>query len=244
MFHFRAGAFARLPLGEGSLALPSLQCRDCRPAWAASARARRPSGWPAAAKRAADITLAFAALALLGPLALVFAALIRLDSRGPVLFRQSRIGRDGVPFELLKFRTMYHDPNAADDCRQATRNDPRVTRIGSLLRRASLDEIPQFINVLRGDMSVVGPRPHAPGTRAGDRRFEDVTHRYAARHLVRPGMTGLAQIRGWRGETDTEEKLLRRVDCDLEYIATWSLRLDLIILWRTIFSVLHMRNAY
>jgi len=128
--------------------------------------------------------------------------------------------------------------------RQATRNDPRVTRVGALLRRLSLDEMPQLLNVLRGDMSIVGPRPHAPGTCAGGRLFEDVALRYDARHRVKPGMTGLAQVRGWRGETDTEDKLLNRLACDLEYIDTWSFRADLEIIWRTLFAVFRMRNAY
>ena len=128
--------------------------------------------------------------------------------------------------------------------RQATRNDPRVTRVGALLRRLSLDEMPQLLNVLRGEMSIVGPRPHAPGTCAGGRLFEDVALRYDARHRVKPGMTGLAQVRGWRGETDTEDKLLNRLACDLEYIDTWSFRADLEIIWRTLFAVFRMRNAY
>ncbi|MGH6741401.1 MAG: sugar transferase, partial [Bradyrhizobium sp.] len=123
-------------------------------------------------------------------------------------------------------------------------HDPRVTYLGSFLRRGSLDELPQLLNVLRGEMSIVGPRPHAPGTCAGGRLFEDVALRYDARHRVKPGMTGLAQVRGWRGETDTEEKLLNRVASDLEYIANWSLRLDMAIIWRTLFIVFRMRNAY
>jgi lipopolysaccharide/colanic/teichoic acid biosynthesis glycosyltransferase len=119
-----------------------------------------------------------------------------------------------------------------------------VTRVGGFLRRWSLDELPQLCNVLRGDMSLVGPRPHAPGTCAGGKPFEMVTPRYHARHRVRPGMTGLAQIRGLRGETETEEKLLRRVAADLEYIEKWSFRLDLTILARTAISVACTRNAY
>ena len=111
---------------------------------------------------------------------------------------------------MLKFRTMRHDAEGPGSCPQATRQDPRVTRIGALLRRTSFDELPQLLNVLAGSMSLVGPRPHAPGTCAAGRPFEAITHRYAARHSVKPGMTGLAQVRGWRGETDTEEKLLRR----------------------------------
>jgi lipopolysaccharide/colanic/teichoic acid biosynthesis glycosyltransferase len=191
-----------------------------------------------------DVAIAMLALTVLALPLLAVALLIRLDSPGPSLFRQRRIGRNGRAFVLLKFRTMRHRATDTAGIRQATRDDPRVTRIGGWLRRSSLDELPQLLNVLAGDMSLVGPRPHAPGTRAGHRLFEDVTQRYAARHLVRPGMTGLAQIRGWRGETDTEEKLLHRLECDLEYITTWSLSLDFAILWRTAFSLLRMRNAY
>jgi polysaccharide biosynthesis protein PslA len=119
-----------------------------------------------------------------------------------------------------------------------------VTRVGAWLRHTSADELPQLLNVLMGSMSLVGPRPHAPGTCVGGRPFEAVSHRYAARHRIKPGMTGLAQIRGWRGETDTVVKLLRRIDSDLEYIETWSLGTDLRIIGRTIATVLRMPNAY
>ncbi len=128
-------------------------------------------------------------------------------------------------------------------CPQATRRDARVTRVGAWLRRVSLDELPQLFNVLRGEMSLVGPRPHAPGTCAGGRRFEDVVSGYQLRHRVLPGMTGLAQVRGWRGETDTEEKLVHRVESDIEYIRNWSLRLDLLILLRTV-GALATGDAY
>jgi lipopolysaccharide/colanic/teichoic acid biosynthesis glycosyltransferase len=202
-----------------------------------------PSAWQARLKRAIDVAGALLGLAL-APLVMVPIALaIWLDSPGPILFRQPRIGRDGQPFTMWKFRTMRYAPEPRG-LSQAVRNDPRVTRVGTWLRRSSLDELAQFINVLRGEMSLVGPRPHAPGTRAGGRLFEDVTPQYAARHRVKPGMTGLAQIRGWRGETDTEIKLLRRVAADLEYIETWSLRLDLAILLRTLPVVARMFNAY
>jgi lipopolysaccharide/colanic/teichoic acid biosynthesis glycosyltransferase len=127
---------------------------------------------------------------------------------------------------------------------QARRNDIRITRVGRVLRRSSLDELPQLFNVLRGEMSFVGPRPHAPGTCAGGKPFELVTPHYPARHRVKPGLTGLAQVRGWRGETETEEKLLRRLESDLEYINNWSLWLDLEILARTFRPLLAMQNAY
>jgi lipopolysaccharide/colanic/teichoic acid biosynthesis glycosyltransferase len=175
---------------------------------------------------------------------LLIGLLVRLTSPGPALFRQERIGLNGQRFVMLKFRTMHVAPERHTDWRQATRDDPRVTRVGALLRRTSLDELPQLLNVLGGSMSLVGPRPHAPNTRAAGRPFEHITHRYEARHRVKPGMTGLAQVRGWRGETDTEEKLLRRLDSDLEYIATQSLRADLAILVRTIATMGRMPNAY
>jgi lipopolysaccharide/colanic/teichoic acid biosynthesis glycosyltransferase len=197
----------------------------------------------AAIKRGLDLLLALAALTLLALPMLVAAAAIRLTSRGPAVFSQERIGLNGRSFRMLKFRTMRRQVEASP-CRQATRHDPRVTWLGAWLRRTSFDELPQLFNVLVGSMSLVGPRPHAPGTCAAGRPFEAITSRYAARHSVKPGMTGLAQIRGWRGETDTEEKLLRRVDSDLEYIATWSPGRDLLIVGRTIVEVLRMRNAW
>ena len=204
----------------------------------------RAAGVRAVIKRTEDIVGALIALSLLAVPMLLAALLIRLTSSGPALFRQERIGLHGQRFVMLKFRTMRHQPENPTHWRQATRGDARVTWIGAVLRRTSLDEVPQFLNVLMGDMSIVGPRPHAPGTRAGGRPFEHVSHHYAARHCVKPGMTGLAQVRGWRGETDTEEKLLRRLDSDLEYIARWSLAQDLLIICRTVVTVVRMQNAY
>jgi exopolysaccharide biosynthesis polyprenyl glycosylphosphotransferase len=200
--------------------------------------------WHAAAKRSIDIIVALLVLVSLSPLLLLVAIAIKLDSDGPVLFRQRRIGLHGHAFEVLKFRTMHHQAAEYGLLRQTCRNDPRVTCVGALLRRTSVDELPQLWHVLRGDMSLVGPRPHAPGTCAGNTPFEQISALYGQRHLVRPGMTGLAQVRGWRGQTDTEEKLLRRLDSDLEYIATWSLWLDFVILARTVAAVLRMNNAY
>ena len=201
------------------------------------------AGRRAAAKRALDLVLAAVLLMLLAAPMVAIALLVRCDSRGPVLFRQRRIGLHGRDFRLLKFRTM-HAATADGFCVQARRRDPRVTRVGAWLRRLSIDEWPQLINVLRGEMSLVGPRPHAPGTCAAGRPFEQITASYAARHQVRPGITGLAQVRGWRGETETEDKLRRRVECDLEYIETWSIGLDFVILLRTLPAVLRTTNAY
>ncbi|MCB4821068.1 exopolysaccharide biosynthesis polyprenyl glycosylphosphotransferase [Roseicella aerolata] len=200
-------------------------------------------GWAAVVKAIEDYTLATAALAIAAvPMALIALA-IRLDSPGPALFRQRRTGFNNRDFYVLKFRTMYHEAADPTVRQQVMQGDPRVTRVGAILRRTSLDELPQIFNVLRGEMSFIGPRPHAPGTRAGGRPFEEVMARYAARHRVKPGLTGLAQVRGWRGPTETEDKLIRRVESDLEYIETWSPWLDLMILVRTLLAVARMRNA-
>lgn len=202
-----------------------------------------PTAWRLRIKRGFDIAMSLLALIVLAPVLLGIWLAIRRDSPGPGLFLQQRIGQDGQPFGLWKFRTMRHTP-IMEELRQATRDDPRVTRLGAWLRRTSLDELPQCWNVLQGQMSIVGPRPHAPGTRAGGRLFEDVAPHYAERHRVKPGMTGLAQMRGWRGETDTEQKLLGRLTSDLEYIDNWSFHLDLSIILRTIPVMARMLNAY
>jgi exopolysaccharide biosynthesis polyprenyl glycosylphosphotransferase len=196
-------------------------------------------------KRLEDVCLSALLLLVLLPFMALIVVWIRLDSPRSALFRQRRIGFSGQEFQVLKFRTMHAHCAESTTCgRQTTRDDPRVTRAGAWLRRYSVDELPQLINVLRGEMSLVGPRPHAPGTCAGGRPFEQVVASYPARHRVRPGITGLAQIRGWRGETETEEKLLRRVQSDLEYIENWSLWLDLKILAQTPQALAMARNAY
>jgi polysaccharide biosynthesis protein PslA len=188
--------------------------------------------------------LALGALAVAAvPMALIALA-VKLDSPGPALFRQRRTGFNNKEFFVFKFRTMFHEQADHEVRCQVQEGDPRVTRVGAILRRTSLDELPQIFNVLRGEMSFIGPRPHAPGTRAGGKPFEEVTDRYAARHRVKPGLTGLAQVRGYRGRTDTEEKLLLRVESDLEYIEKWSLWLDFVILVRTLLAVARMRNAH
>ncbi len=200
-------------------------------------------GWGAVFKAAEDYVLALGALAVAAvPMALIAMA-IRLDSPGPILFRQRRTGFNNGDFHVLKFRTMYEDAADPTVVRQVCEGDPRVTRVGAVLRRTSLDELPQIFNILLGDMSFIGPRPHAPGTQAGGRPFEEVAARYAARHRVKPGLTGLAQVRGWRGPTETEDKLIQRVESDLEYIEKWSPWLDLTILVRTLVAVARMRNA-
>jgi Undecaprenyl-phosphate glucose phosphotransferase len=201
-------------------------------------------GWNYVAKWVEDKIVAIGLLVVLSPILLAAALAIRLDSPGPIFFRQKRLGFNNNLIEVLKFRTMRHDETDENADRQVTRTDPRVTRVGRLLRRTSIDELPQLINVLKGEMSVVGPRPHALGTKAGGRLFQDVVEAYAHRHKIKPGITGWAQVNGWRGETDTEEKLKKRVECDLYYIENWSLVFDLLILLRTVGVVLSSKEAY
>lgn len=237
MFIPHPRSFNRLAFSEGDLALRPMSFRGPM----VESRAQPNGG---GAKRIEDIILSVLALTILAIPMLLIGALVRLTSPGPVLFRQERIGLNGRRFVMLKFRTMRHSCESAVQWRQVTRADPRVTPFGAILRRTSLDELPQLLNVLGGTMSLVGPRPHAPYTRAAGRPFENITDRYDGRHRVKPGITGLAQVRGWRGETDTEEKLLRRLDSDLEYIERWSLSGDLLILCRTIATMARMPNAY
>ena len=176
---------------------------------------------------------------------LAVALAIRLDSPGPVLFRQKRYGFNNELIEVLKFRSMYTHMTDANAAKLATRDDPRVTRVGRFIRKTSLDELPQLINVvLTGNLSLVGPRPHAVQAKAADRLYEQVVDGYFARHRVKPGITGWAQVNGWRGETDTQEKLERRVEHDLFYIENWSVIFDLYILLLTPFRLLNTENAY
>jgi Undecaprenyl-phosphate glucose phosphotransferase len=191
-------------------------------------------------KRALDILAASAALLLLTPMLIVTAVLIKLDSPGPVFFLQRRFGFNQKPFQIIKFRSM----RTCEDgpvIRQACKDDPRVTRIGRWLRRWNIDEVPQLFNVIKGDMSLVGPRPHAL---SHDHEFERRISTYARRHNVKPGITGWAQIHGLRGETDTDDKMRARVEHDLYYIDNWSVWLDLQILVRTVISRASYRNAY
>ena len=201
-------------------------------------------GWSPMLKRAEDLIIASLALLLLAPLMALVALAIRLDSPGPILFRQRRYGYNEHLIHVLKFRSMHHHLTDQDASRQTTRQDPRVTRVGRFIRKTSIDELPQLFNVLGGSMSLVGPRPHATATRAADILFEDAVAEYSARHRVKPGITGLAQVHGYRGETDTLEKIERRVEYDLEYIETWSLGLDLRILLKTIPAVLASEQVY
>jgi len=191
-------------------------------------------------KRLEDLLLSSLILVLVFPLMLLIALLIMLTSRGPVLFKQLRYGLDGRPIEVWKFRSMTTQDNGGKVI-QARRNDTRVTPIGRILRRTSLDELPQFINVLQGSMSIVGPRPHAV---AHNEEYRSLVDGYMLRHKVKPGITGWAQVNGWRGETDTVEKMSKRVEHDLHYIRHWSIWLDLRIVLMTVFKGFVGKSAY
>ncbi len=213
-------------------------------------RDRPISIWDQLVKDGFDRCVAALALLLASPTMLVIAALIKWDSPGPVFFRQKRLGFDNRPFDILKFRSMTQ-AEPGRHMQQARRNDARVTRVGSFLRRSSLDELPQLINVLRGEMSLIGPRPHPMWTRGdqlwpeqGDRPLEAILSEYASRHRVKPGITGWAQVCGCRGETETVDKMARRVEHDLHYIENWSLWLDIRILFLTLKTVVSGENAH
>ena len=195
-------------------------------------------------KTAFDRTAAALGLIALSPLLLLVAAAIKLDSRGPVLFRQNRYGFGDRVIGVYKFRTMKAEAADANGERQTAVNDPRITRIGGFLRRSSIDELPQLLNVLRGELSLVGPRPHAVSMRVRQRRNEDIVPDYALRHHVKPGITGWAQVNGYHGPVDTERALHERVTYDLDYINNWSLWFDIRILLRTLFIVFGRRHAY
>lgn len=191
-------------------------------------------------KRLLDVVISIVALAFYVPIMLFAALAIKLDSEGPVVFRQFRKGFSGKTFTMFKFRTMSVQENS-DHVQQASRNDPRVTRVGRWLRASSIDELPQLFNVLMGDMSLIGPRPHAL---VHDTRFMEVVANYAFRQHVKPGMTGWAQVNGARGATPSVDSIARRVELDIWYIDNWSLRLDLQIMVMTAIEVLRKRNAY
>jgi len=195
-------------------------------------------GWQPRAKRCLDVFGAFAALLLLAPVLLVIAACIRLESKGSPLFTQLRWGLNGKKIRVYKFRSMRADLCDPTGVKQTTVNDPRVTRVGAILRKTNLDELPQLINVLKGDMSLVGPRCHAIGMLAGGVLYEELVPNYHERHKVRPGLTGLAQVRGLRGPTDNPAKARARVYADLYYIRKFSFVLDVRIILGTIVAEL------
>ena len=194
-------------------------------------------GWGSILKRSTDILFSLLILFFTFPFMILAALLVKFTSSGPILYKQKRMGYDGKIFYILKFRTMYQDAEQITGPVQAKKNDPRRTFIGSILRRTSLDELPQFINVLKGEMSVVGPRPERPEF---VEKFRLAIPKYMLRHKIKAGITGLAQVNGWRGNTSVEE----RIKCDLEYIEKWSLTLDLKVMWLTIWKGLINKNAY
>lgn len=200
--------------------------------------------WDSVAKRAFDIFFSLVAIVLLWPVMIGTAIAIKLNSKGPVLFKQKRHGFNNEVIDVFKFRSMYTDQCDPTARAAVTKGDPRVTRVGRFIRKTSIDELPQFFNVLRGDLSLVGPRPHAVVAAAHDRLFAEVVDGYFARHRVKPGVTGWAQINGWRGEIDNDEKIKQRTACDLYYIENWSLLFDLKILFLTPFKLLNTENAY
>jgi len=198
------------------------------------------SGLDGVIKRGSDIVLSLLILVLLSPALLLIALAVKLSSRGPAIFRQRRYGLDGSEIIVYKFRTMKVQEDGGE-IRQVSRNDPRITPLGAFLRRTSLDELPQFINVLQGRMSIVGPRPHAV---AHNEMYRKLIKGYMQRHKVKPGITGWAQVNGLRGETETVEKMKARIEYDLDYLRNWSLRLDLFIIAKTVAVVLKGDNAY
>jgi Undecaprenyl-phosphate glucose phosphotransferase len=201
--------------------------------------------WDVVMKWLFDKIVGGLALIALSPIMLLMAIAIKLDSRGPIFFKQRRYGFNNEVIEVYKFRSMYADQTDHAAVKLVTRDDPRVTRVGRIIRKASLDELPQLINVVFiGDLSLVGPRPHAVNAKAEQKLYDEAVDGYFARHRVKPGITGWAQINGWRGETDTQEKIQKRVEHDLYYIENWSLLFDLYILAMTPLALFKAENAY
>jgi Undecaprenyl-phosphate glucose phosphotransferase len=200
--------------------------------------------WQIVQKALFDRIIGSIALAGLSLFMIAVAILIRLDSKGPALFYQPRVGYNNLLFDVYKFRTMYDHLADHRADKQTTKDDPRITRIGRFLRKYSIDELPQLINVVKGNMSLVGPRPHAPGTKADGQLFQDVVSKYALRHRVKPGITGLAQVNGYRGQTKTVGDIQRRVEFDLHYIKTWSILNDFKILVLTVLREIKSKNAF
>ncbi|MEM7043020.1 MAG: undecaprenyl-phosphate glucose phosphotransferase [Pseudomonadota bacterium] len=200
--------------------------------------------WAGIAKWLEDKIIVLAAAIFLAPLLLLTAVLIKLDSPGPVLFRQRRFGFNNVAFDVYKFRTMHVDKGDPTGVRQTSRHDDRITRVGRFLRKTSIDELPQLINVWIGNMSIVGPRAHPVGMMVKNQPYQEIVRHYAARHRVKPGITGLAQVNGNRGEVTTREKAEKRVHFDLFYIENWSIWLDLSIILRTAIRLPFDRSAY
>jgi Undecaprenyl-phosphate glucose phosphotransferase len=207
--------------------------------------AERPlKDWAALIKRVEDIALSLCILVFFLPMMALIAILIRLNSRGPILFVQPRFGFNNKTIRVFKFRTMYHELSDITGAERTSPGDTRVTRVGRFLRKTSLDELPQLFNVLNGTMSLVGPRPHPLAMKAVDKAYADAVADYFARHRVKPGLTGWAQVHGCRGEIDTHDKAQRRVEHDLHYIENWSIALDAYIMMRTVIVILSRQQAY
>jgi Undecaprenyl-phosphate glucose phosphotransferase len=201
--------------------------------------------WGVVVKMVFDRIVGAFALVALSPIFLITAIAIKLDSKGPIFFKQRRYGFNNELVEVYKFRSMYVDTLDHGASKLVTKGDPRVTRVGRFIRKTSIDELPQLINVVfKGNLSLVGPRPHALQAKADNRQYEEVVDGYFARHRVRPGITGWAQVNGWRGETDTQEKIQRRVECDLYYIENWLIIFDIYILAITPLALTKSENAY
>ncbi len=200
--------------------------------------------WDSVAKRAFDIVFSLVGIIAFSPVMLGTAIAIKLDSKGPVLFKQKRHGFNNEVIEVYKFRSMFTELSDPTAKQTVTRNDSRVTRVGRFIRKTSIDELPQFFNALRGSLSLVGPRPHAIAAQSHNLLYNEVVDGYFARHRVKPGVTGWAQINGWRGEMDTDEKIRMRTEYDLHYIENWSLWFDLKILFLTPLRLLNTENAY
>jgi Undecaprenyl-phosphate glucose phosphotransferase len=202
------------------------------------------SNWDSVAKRIFDIVFSLLGIIVFAPVMIATAIAIKVDSRGPVFFKQKRHGFNNEVIEVYKFRSMYADKSDPTARNAVTKNDPRVTRVGRFIRKTSIDELPQFFNSLLGSLSLVGPRPHAVSAQSHNKLYHEVVDGYFARHRVKPGVTGWAQINGWRGEIDSDEKIKMRTEYDLHYIENWSLWFDLKILFLTPIRLLNTEHAY
>jgi len=227
-----------------SIGTTALHLKEPRAAYCTQVECQHNKAWRAIVKAVEDRLFSAVLLAAMAPMMTVIAVLIKLDSRGPIFFVQPRFGYRSKVINVIKFRTMHADRADYSGAQRTIPNDPRVTRVGRILRLLSLDEIPQLFNVLRGDMSLIGPRPHAVSMKvAGSRLYSEAVDFYHLRHLVKPGITGLAQVNGSRGEVDTLYKAHARIVYDLYYIEHWSARMDMKILLKTV-GILLSEGAY
>ena len=202
------------------------------------------ANWNSVIKRVFDVVVASLAIVLLSPIMILTAIAVKLDSKGPIIFKQMRDGFNNQQIRIFKFRSLYTEKSDFECKTAVTKGDSRVTRVGRFIRKTSIDELPQLFNVLTGELSLVGPRPHVPNAHTNDKPWAETVNEYIARHKVKPGITGWAQITGWRGEVDSEEKLKGRVEADLHYIENWSIWFDIYILLITPMRLLNTENAY